>query len=349
MNTASEEVPAAPLEGSGQAVAVQGGPPSPKSGRPKIPKYSKFERKKFLFVYLFIAFPVIQFAIFWLYVNFSSITLAFRDGENHFTFENFQLIFKAFNSEQGYNLGVILWQALGRSMLLWGMDFFILFPISVTTTYILARRLPGHYVFRICYIIPSLMGAVMWTQLLCFLVQYNGAITELVKWLGIKLPNAALNNGLFGSSQTAFATIVSIKAAMGLVGNNAVLTGAFTRVPDEIYESAQLDGAGFWRTFVKIAVPCVWPTISTLLIFSLCSVFTADYNVFLFTHGEGNNGTSTIGFLLYKITLNISQSSSGKPYYGYPAALGVFLTIITLPLVIIGRKVIERIFPDVEM
>ena len=82
--------------------------------------------------------------------------------------------------------------------------------------------------------------------------------------------------------------------------------------------------------------------------FSLCSFVTADYNVFLFTGGNGNNDTATIGFLLYKITLGLSESG-GKPYYGYPAALGVCLTCVTLPIVLIGRKIIDGMFVDVEI
>lgn len=314
----------------------------------KVGKYSDFEKKKFLFVYLFIAFPILQFLVFWVYVNFSSIVLAFRDGEGAFTFENMQMVFNALKSEQDYNLGINLWDALKRSLFLWGLDFFILFPIGVTTTYVLYRRLPGHFIFRICYIIPSLMGAVMWTQLIRYLIMNGGAVYELVLKLGIELPELAMKNGLLASPETAFPTIVSVKIVMGLVGNNAVLTGAFSRVPDEIYESADLDGAGFWRTFVNIAVPCVWSTIATLLTFSLCSVITADYNIFLFTQGKGHNDTSTVGFLLYIITLDISKST-GKPYYGYPAALGVFLTAITLPFVLIGRKIIDRVYSDVEI
>lgn len=315
----------------------------------QVSQYSAFEKKKFPFVYALIAFPVIQFLVFWVYVNFSSITLAFRDGEGMFTLENFEMVFRAMKSAQDYNLGLNLLDALKRSVFLWVLDFFILFPIGVMTTYILYRRLTGHYIFRICYIIPSLMGAVMWSQLICYLVQWDGAITQLVGLLGFELPEMALRNGLFGAAETAFPTIVSIKIVMGLVGNNAVLTGAFSRVPDELYESAELDGASFWTTFIQIAVPCVWSTIATLLTFSLCSVFTADYNVFLFTGGNGSNDTATVGFMLYKITLNISESTSGTPYYGYPAALGVFLTCITLPVVLIGRNLVEKIFEDVQI
>lgn len=315
----------------------------------RIRKYSGFERRKFPFVYLFIAFPVLQFLVFWVYVNSSSIAIAFTNAETgKFTFANFTEVFKTFKEADPNNSkGILLWDAIRNSVLLWGLDFVILFPIGVTTTYILYRRIWGHYIFRICYIIPSLMGAVMWSQLICYLAAYDGALTSLARWIGFNVPE---KKGLLATDKTAFPTIVIIKIVMGLVGNNAVLTGAFSRVPDEIYESADLDGAGFWRTYAQIAVPCVWSTIATLMTFSLCSVVTADYNVFLFTNGTGEYGTATIGFLLYRITLDISESSSiHKPYYGYPAALGVVLTVITLPVVLIGRKIIDSIYADVEV
>lgn len=316
----------------------------------RIARYSAFEKRKFPFVYLLIAFPVLQFIVFWVVVNFSSLTYAFLNEETgNFTFDHFGLVFEALKGPTDSNLDVSLLDTMLRSMFLWALDFFILFPIGVTTTYILYRRVWGHYVFRICYIIPSLMGAVLWTQLMVYLVQDNGAVTEIVRMLDF-LPEELgdLENGLLGYELTAFPTIVCIKIVMGLVGNNAVLTGAFSRVPDEIYESAELDGAGFWRTYVSIAVPCVWSTIATLLTFSLCSFLTADYNVFLFTGGMGHNGTSTIGWLLYAKTLEVSRSD-GVAYYGYPAALGVFLTCLTLPVVLIGRKLIDRIYADVEI
>lgn len=310
----------------------------------KVSKYSSFEKRKFPFVYAFIAFPVIQFLIFWVGVNFSSISFAFLNKNNEICLDHFVKVFEALAGDTTNTHDALLLDTIFRSVFLWGLDFFILFPIGVITTYILYRRILGHYILRICYIIPSLMGAVMWTQLIRYLVMNGGALYQLVSLFNKDLPT----DGLFSSETTAFITIVAIKIVMSLVGNNAVLTGAFSRVPDEIYESAELDGAGFWRTFIQIAVPCIWSTIATLLTFSLCSFVTADYNVYLFTQGQGINGTSTIGFLLYKITYEISRQD-GVPYYGFPAALGLLLTIITVPVVLIGRKIIESVYTDVEV
>jgi len=315
----------------------------------KIGAYSAFQKRKFKFIYLFIAFPVLQFLLFWVYVNSSSIVIAFQDGDGAFTLENFSMVLRALKSEEYYNLYINLFDALKRSWTIWGLNFFILFPIGVTTTYVLCRRIYGHYVLRLCYIIPELMGAVMWTQLICYLVGSEGPIMVLIRKLGITLPQFADWNGLFSDDKTAFPTILSVQIVMGLVGNNAVLTGAFSRIPDEIYESADLDGAGFWTVFLKIAVPCIGSTISTLLVFSLCSFMTADYNVFLFTNGNGGYETATVGYLLYKITFDISQNTAGKPYYGYPAALGVALTLVSVPVVLIGKHLIESKFEGTEM
>ncbi|MBE7100335.1 MAG: sugar ABC transporter permease [Clostridiales bacterium] len=310
----------------------------------KISKYSGFEKKKFLFVYLFIAFPVIQFAIFWLYVNFSSIMYAFQDGDGKFTWANMKWVFEALKGNDN-KLAFDLFDTLKRSFILWALDFFLLFPIGILTTYVLYRRIWGHYAFRVFYIVPSLMGAVMWSQLLVYLSQgylQGGALVRVLKPF---LSESAINEGLLGTKETAFPTIVTIKCIMGLVCNNAVLTGAFSRVPDEIYESAELDGAGFWRTFISIAVPCVWSTIATLMTFALCSVFTADYYIYLLTGGARD--TSTIGFLLYQMTLDRKASPDG--FLGEPAAIGVFLTAITVPVVLIGRKLIDRVFANVEI
>lgn len=314
----------------------------------KINRYSKFEKKSFPFVYLLIAFPVLQFCVFWVGVNASSIGLAFQDGDGAFTFENIKMALQAFNGTDKY--GNSIGEALGRSMILWVMSNLITFPISIVTTYILYRRVVGHYVFRICYIIPSLMGTIMWVSLVQFMMAETGPIIALLDLMGVELPELAATQGLLGDSATAFPSLLILNFVMGLVGNNAVLTGAFSRIPEELYESADLDGAGFWTVCFKIAIPCVWSTIVMLVTFSLCGIFTADCNVWLYSGGDGEPGMSTIGFVLYNITYSISMSGgTGNAVYGYPSALGLVLTVMTIPVVFLGRWGLNKMQDNVEV
>lgn len=314
----------------------------------KINRYSKFEKKSFPFCYLLIAFPVLQFCVFWIGINASSIGLAFQDGDGAFTFENIKMALQAFGDVDKY--GNDIGKSLERSMILWMMSQLVVFPISVITTYILYRRVFGHYVFRVCYIIPGLMGTIMWVSLVQFMMAETGPIVALLERMNVELPELAATQGLLGDPETAFPSLLVLNFVMGLVGNNAVLTGAFSRIPEELYESADLDGAGFWTVCFKIAIPCVWSTIVMLLTFSLCSIFTADCNVWLYSGGDGEPGMSTIGFVLYNITYSISMSGgAGTSVYGYPAALGLVLTVMTIPVVFLGRWGLNKMQDNVEV
>ena len=308
--------------------------------------YSKLERKDFLFAYLLVLFPVAQFIMFWFVVNASSIALAFQDGMGDFTLLNFKTVYNAFIDKD--MLGINLGKSLGRSFLLWIIGEGFIFPMTLITTYVLTRKILGHYVFRIIYIVPSLMGSIIWTLLIKEMASYSGPLVALLTKANVDLSGNVLRNGLLRDESTAFLTLVVVRSIMGIVGNNAVLTGAYTRVPAELFESAELDGAGFFTEMFKIAIPCIWSTICTLLTFALCSIFTCDYNVYLFTDGTGGYETSTIGFQLFNLTYRLS-TGQGSTGYGYPAALGVVLTVMTLPVVLVGKRILERMSDNVEV
>lgn len=71
-------------------------------------------------------------------------------------------------------------------------------------------------------------------------------------------------------------------------------------------------------------------------------------NVFLYTNGEGGYGLDTMGFYIQYLVYRLSVTSSDKLPYGYPAAIGLFITVITLPIVLIGRKGLEKLVDAVE-
>jgi ABC-type sugar transport system permease subunit len=305
-------------------------------------KYTKLERRDFLFAYLIVLFPVTQFLIFWFFVNTSSIAYAFQNMQGEFTWLNFREVYKGFFDDG------ILWDSLVRSFILWIVGEGIIFPVTLITTYVLTKKIKGHYVFRVIYYIPTLMGSIIWTLLIKEMVGYSGPITKMLTSMGVDLPSRALKNGLLRHKDTAFVTLLMVRSVMGIVGNNAVLTGAYTRVPDELFESAELDGAGFFTQMFRIAIPCIWATICTLLTFALCSIFTCDYNVWLFMGESGGYNTETMGFQLFSLTYKISMAN-GKADYGYPAALGVVLTLITMPVVLLGKRGLEKMSENVEV
>ncbi len=308
--------------------------------------YSRFEKRNFIFVYGLIALPVVQFIIFWAYVNASSIGLAFL-GENGLSFNNIKQVFDAFSGIDPYGLN--LGKSIKNSLVIWTTSTLIVFPISILTTYILQRRILGHYVWRVCFIIPGLLGAVVWVALVRYMVGHDGFIVAALIEMGVELPEQVLYGGLLAHESTALPSIIIINSVMGIAGNNVVLTGAFSRVPDELYESASLDGAGFWTECFAIAIPCVWSTITMLLTFKLCGLFTADMNVFLYSNGTGNPGMNTVGFHLYFMQYRISLFGGDDLMYAYPSAVGFVLTMMTMPVVLFGKWGLEKLQDAVEL
>ena len=71
--------------------------------------------------------------------------------------------------------------------------------------------------------------------------------------------------------------------------------------------------------------------------------------MFLYSNGTGEPGMSTVGFHLYFITYRISMMGGGRATYGYPAALGLVLTTMTLPIVLIGRWALDKLQEAVEL
>ena len=307
--------------------------------------YSKEEKKNFWFCYLLIAVPVLQLCVFWVAVNFSSIMLAFQDINGNFSLEHIAGVIKSF-SEPSSATAEPLKNYILRSFTLWFTANVPLMAIGLLSTYVLFRRVTGHYVFRLIYSIPSIIGAVVWTAIVREFVSADG-LPKLFMTMGFDVPIQAQNAGFFGSIQTGFPTLLVLIIIQGIGGGDVVITGAYTRMPPELYDAGKIDGVGFFREFFTIVIPCAWPTLATILTFKLCGMFTADGSVYLYTQGTGGFGMNTVGFHLYELVVKLSDSNNFNTL-GYPAALGFCLTCISIPCVLLGRWALNRFVEPVE-
>lgn len=307
--------------------------------------YSKLDKSRFLFCYLCILIPVAHLIIFYVYINLNTFLLAFQTDQGSFTLDNFRMVFEALKGEFEPWIGLgSMGKAITNSMTLWVWTQLLIFPVSLVSTYVLFRRIHGHYVYRVIFMIPSIIGGSIWISCLQRVADYNGIIVQICKLLNIQMDPLAESSGFIFNPNTSFKTMIAF-TVFGVVGGNAVLTGSMSRVPGEIFESARIDGAGFWRECVQVAIPCVGPTITTMLTFSLCSFFTADCNAFLYTRGAaGTYNAGTMGFYMFKMQEAITQGFG----YTYPSAVGMFMTMITMPFVLFGRWLLEKLLPTVE-
>ena len=174
----------------------------------------------------------------------------------------------------------------------------------------------------------------------------DGVLVALVQKFNIKVPFSIIREGFLGSEKTAFPTVMVQMYIWGLAGGGLILSGAYMRIPQEIFESASIDGCGFFREAFSIAIPCVWPTISTMTTFSLCSFFTADFSMYLYSNGTGQMGLNSIGFYTYHMRVEISKGATNL--YSYASAFGIVMMLMTLPVVYLGRWILAKVNEPVE-
>lgn len=294
--------------------------------------YSKMERKRFKFVGLMLLIPILHFLVFYVYLNTSSIMLAFSNAAGEFTLDNFKTVWREFTNPSGLSLA----DSLKRSMITWSISVFLVFPLNILFSYALFKKVQGGNVFRLIFLLPGILGGVITTTLYRYML--DSVVSDLFYRLGW-ISDELYQTGFF-YGEASFGAVLGYGIWTGLCGHVIILTGALTRIPDTVLESARLDGVGFFREFFQIALPLIWPTISTLLIFKLGGILMADDGTFLLT-GLGNEDASTGGYYIFSQVYNMTQTGNLNAVY-YPAALGLVLTVITIPFVLIVRHFIMK-------
>ena len=143
---------------------------------------------------------------------------------------------------------------------------------------------------------------------------------------------------------TATPTIIAFTIWTGLGVNMILYLGAMNRLPQEVIEAGELDGISWWREMFVIVLPMIWPTVSTTLILQFTQLFNSSGPILLFgTAGipAGSYDTTTISYWIF------SATQAGNDL-NFPAAMGLFFTLISFPIVLFVRWLFNKIDPDVE-
>ena len=307
-----------------------------------------FGEKSKLFILAFLIFPLIQFFVFFIIVNYRSVAMAFSDANGAFDWgaANWATFIKEWNSvEQPIQI------SLKNSIIYFLVCNFINLPLVIVFAYLLYKKCVGHKLFRVIFFMPSIIGSVIFCTLFRFFVgtmqgQMGPVLfltSKLYELFGAEMPSEVVRQGLLGDSSTAFATIMVETIWTGFGMSLILVSGALARLPESVFEAAKIDGVGMWSEFMNIVVPLLMPTITSVFMLNLAGVFTFYVPVMLLT--EGASETSTIGWYITRFTLHRAQTNGNL---NYPAFVGVFVTLIAIPFVLITRKVLDKLTPDVS-
>ncbi len=206
-------------------------------------------------------------------------------------------------------------------------------PLTVVLSLVLASalnaKLPFRAFFRTAYYIPYVTASVAVIGVWLWLFSKNGLVNDFLGPLAPK-PSWLVNE--FWAMP-----IIAFTVTWKQLGFYVILyLAALQNIPRELYEAAEVDGAGAVRRFTAITVPGVRPATTLVVVLATiigANLFTEPY---LLTGGGGPNGASMSPVLL------MYREGIEQGHAGYAAAIGVILAIGVLIISAINRFVLEK-------
>jgi arabinosaccharide transport system permease protein len=270
--------------------------------------HNSMKRAPFVFVAPFI----LSFLIFYLYPIISTILMSFQEivpGESHFIgTENYAKLF----SEEFVKAVSISFQYTAYTIL-------ILIPLPAVLAIMLNNGLRKlNTVYRALFFLPSLVSVVVAGTIfrLMFAGSGKAVINSVGHWFGLPPVDWVMG----GSTAMFLLVMVAVWRWLGV--NIIYFMSGLQNIPEELYEAAQMDGAGMFQKFWRITLPLLKPTIifvTTISVFGGFAMFEESY-IFWQGNSPNNSGLTIVG-LIYQKGFQLGD-------FGISSSIGLVLMVI---------------------
>lgn len=293
------------------------------------------EIKKHRWHYVFVTPMLVLFLAFTIWPTVASWMYAFFDWdgfgplENYVGFGNFE---EAFASAQ-------FWKSIRNTFAFTLGAIAVQTPLALLLAMVLNnRRLTGRNVYRVLIFLPvvtttAVVGVV-------FVVLLNtwgpGAINTALVDTGV----AGQPVNFLGDASTALPTIVAIDIWKDFGVVLIYWLAALQTVPQDLYESASIDGAGRWKTLRHVTLPVIAPLAVIILLLVTVRSFNAFDIVWTMTEGGPNRATEILQTYVYRHAFHPEIVS---PRFGFASAAALIFGILVLFVTAIQAVVLRRI------
>jgi multiple sugar transport system permease protein len=217
---------------------------------------------------------------------------------------------------------------------LWNTSLYSLgvVPVQVCLALALAlivnSRIRGKTFFRVIYFLPTVTSTVAVSVMFLFLFKKDGLVNHVLGWFGIP------GRSWFLDVDFALPSIM-LMAVWTTVGQFMVIyLAGLQDIPQDLYEAAEVDGAGPWRKFWHITLPLLKPTTFFIVVMSIIGTFQVFDQMYVISKGEGGPLDATLTVVLYLYNVAFKDFKMG-----YASAIAFFLFFVILILTLIQRRI----------
>lgn len=271
--------------------------------------------------YLFLVLPLLVYAVFFILPNLSSLVYSLFSwngisAERTFVgLKNFRQLFAdrvfrtALINTVKYTVALVVFQTL----------------IGFVLAVLVQKTNRINSVFRTVYFLPAIIAASTVGLIWGFIYDPNmGALNELFRLLGLN----SWRHSWLSEPKIVIYAITAVHVWVGIGQSVVLFVAGLQNVPQDVLESASLDGAGSWKQLTRIVIPLLRPTTLIVLVLTTIGGFKSFDFVYVMTGGGATHSSEVLSTLLYKEAYAYSN-------YGASAAISVVLLVIVSVITVV--------------
>ncbi len=285
--------------------------------------------------YIMIAPMVLGFLLFTVYPIFYVVRWSFfdYDGFTKATFIGVDNFIRLFSRDSNY------WSSIGNTVIITLGKMVLEIPLALAVAFLIKSNSKLNTFFRTFFFMPTIVSVAIVGLIFANLFgSYNGIVNSLL----IRGGFTAIKIGWFGNKWLAMIVII-LAAVWSHFGINMVffLMG-LQSIPKELYECADIDGAGRVRQFFQVTLPMLKPILQIVLMLALVEGLKISDLVLVLTNGQPGGQTEVVMTYIYKYFFSTDAMSGGLVQYGYASSLAattaILVGIITLVYLRLSKK-----------
>ncbi len=192
----------------------------------------------------------------------------------------------------------------------------------------LVKNSRANIALRTLFFFPTILSSVSVGMIWLFMYDPNfGAVNVFFNRIGLE--GFALN--WLGSESSALYAIAFTQVWFHTGQMMVIYIAGLQQIPQELYESAEMDGATRWQQFRNVTWPMSIPTTIVVMAYTTIQSFRAFDLIFSMTQGGPNNSSNIFAVLIY-------QTVFSELRIGYAATQSIFFIIVLVMVTVLQRK-----------
>ena len=223
------------------------------------------------------------------------------------------------------------WAALGHTLLITAIALPLELVFGMAMALLFLERMPGRQIFVALLVLPTVIAPIVAGSIWRLLFDNRfGPINQILGWIAGE-PMTILWTV---RPEWVYPAIIVCEVWQWTPFMFLLLLAGLSNVDPSLTESAEIDGAGYWRTFFRIVLPAIRPVVAVALLIRALDLIRIFDIIWALTRGGPGTMTETVS--IYAYIQGFEQFNTS-----YTAAIAVLLIVILSAAVILALKRME--------